>query len=353
MAINPVFTEGYQISAAVATGTASGDPVYMYGVPAVALDKEGQTTSGESTCRRIGVYDLSVKAVDDSGNTVVNVGDDLYFVAADTPKLSKKTSGTFYGKAMETITTYGGTSTIRVMIGIAAEDNLTSKIGTSCEFLSNPVTAKVGGGAASGTATHTNVMSINGINFEYNVKGTQTITGFSQAATGLDVSQDQTADDGTEITRGILANAPDYFTVGTSGAFYAKLRFSLADVSGTDDCAFGFRKAEAYQANIDDFDEMACLNVISGDINIETILNNGATVTTDTTLNWADTETHELEVHVSAAGVVTYKVDGVTPPTVAAYTFDDAEKVIPFFFFLHDTDVCDTVILRKWEVGRA
>jgi len=353
MAINPVFTEGYQISAAVATGTASGDPVYMYGVPAVALDKEGQTTSGESTCRRIGVYDLSVKAVDDSGNTVVNVGDDLYFVAADTPKLSKKTSGTFYGKAMDAIATYGGTSTIRVMIGVAAEDNLTSKIGTSCEFLSNPVTAKVGGGAAGGTAGDTNVMSINGLNFEYHVKGTQTITGFSQAATGLNAVQDVTDNDGTEITRGILANAPDYFTVGTSGAFYVKLRFSIATVAGTDDCAVGFRKAEAYQGAIDDYDEMACLNVINGDINIETILNNGATVTTDTTLNWANAETHELEVHVSAAGVVTYKVDGVTPPTVADYTFDDAEKVIPFFYYLQSATTTATIILRKWEVGRA
>ena len=50
------------------------------------------------------------------------------------------------------------------------------------------------------------------------------------------------------------------------------MKFAIADVSDTDDCAFGFRKVEAYQANIDDYDEMAALNVISGDIKIETIL---------------------------------------------------------------------------------
>lgn len=205
--------------------------------------------------------------------------------------------------------------------------------------------------APTGATGDENLMGFPEGTLEWHVNGTQTILAPALVATGLNVAQDQTANDGIEICPGILASSKAAFVVGTDPAFYAKLKFSLADVSGTDDCAFGFRKVEAYQAAIDNYDEMAALNVITGNINIETILNNAATVTTDTTLNWADTETHTLEVLVSAAGVVTYRVDGITPPTVASFTFDAGEVVTPFFYFLHDTDICDTVILQSFECG--
>ena len=105
-------------------------------------------------------------------------------------------------------------------------------------------------------------------------------------------------------------------------------------MAGTDDCAFGFRKAEAYQTNLDDYDEMAVLNVISGNITIETILNAGSTTSTDTTDNWADAATHELKVMVAADGTVTYAIDGADPTVTAAFSFDAGEVVIPFMFFL-------------------
>jgi hypothetical protein len=219
------------------------------------------------------------------------------------------------------------------------------------EFEVNPVTAKRAGGAATGSTGDVNVMLFPETAFEWHVKGTQTILAPVLTASGLDVAMDQTANDGIEITQGITARSPGCFVVGTDGAFHAKLKLKLADVSGTDDCAFGFRKAEAYQANLDDYDEMACLNVVSGDIKIETVLNNGATTTTDTTNNWADGETHTLEVLVSAAGVVTYKIDGAAPGTTAAFTFDNGEALVPFFYFLHDSDVCDTIELQEWTCG--
>ena len=96
---------------------------------------------------------------------------------------------------------------------------------------------------------------------------------------------------------------------------------------------------------------MAVLNVISGNITIETILNNGDTTSTDTTENWADTASHTLEVYVSAAGVVTYKIDGTTPSTVAAFTFATGEVVVPFFYFLNHTDIAGNVILTHFECG--
>jgi len=219
-------------------------------------------------------------------------------------------------------------------------------------FNSEPVSAaKLGAGAATGTGGDENLMIFSNVTLEYHMLGTQTIVSPSLGTNGLNVGLDQTANDGVEVCAGINANVRGAFVVGTSPAFFAKLKFSIADVSGTDDCAFGFRKVEAYQANIDDYDEMACLNVISGDIYIETILNAGATVSTDTTENWADAAIHTLEVYVSAAGVVTYKIDGNAPATVAAFTFDDAEVVVPFFYFLNDTDLAGDVSLIELEYG--
>ena len=213
--------------------------------------------------------------------------------------------------------------------------------------------AKAGAGAATGTAADINLINVNGLEWCYVILGTQTIVGPTATATGLSISLDQTDDDGIELRPMILANSanPDRFVVGTDPAFYASLKFKIADVSGTDDCIFGFRKLEADQAAVDDYDEMAGLNVISGNITIETILNAGATTSTDTTDNWADAATHTLKVMVSAAGVVTYEIDALPPTATAAFTFDDGEVLVPFLFFLHSSDVAGAVELIELEIG--
>lgn len=208
------------------------------------------------------------------------------------------------------------------------------------------------GTAATGTAGDENIIMLPTTAMEYHILGTQTILAPTVSALGLDLgSMDQTADDGLELNHGVLSSQIPSFTVGADAAFFLRARFSIADVSGTDDCAVGFRKVEANQANIDDYDEMAVLNVISGNITIETILAGAATTATDTTDNWADTETHELRINVSAAGVVTYLIDGVAPTATAAFTFADAENVMPFFFFLQNTDIAGAVPLMVWECG--
>lgn len=219
-------------------------------------------------------------------------------------------------------------------------------------FQQNPVYSNKAGGAATGTAGDENILILPTTAFEYHILGTQTIVAPTITANGLNMgSMDQTANDGLELNHGILSSQIPSFTVGSDDAFFLRARFSIADVSGTDDCAIGFRKVEANQANIDDYADMAVLNVISGDIKIETIVGGAATTTTDTTDNWADTETHELQVNVSAAGVVTYLIDGVAPTTTAAYTFTDGLNVMPFFYFLQDTDIAGAVPLMVWECG--
>ncbi len=59
-------------------------------------------------------WDVSVKAVNDSGNSAIAAGDLIYYTDADTPKLSKKqAAGVLFGIAQEAITS-GSTDTIRV-----------------------------------------------------------------------------------------------------------------------------------------------------------------------------------------------------------------------------------------------
>lgn len=219
------------------------------------------------------------------------------------------------------------------------------------DFKSNGVSSLAAGGAASGTANTLNVIGFERNVFNYVAKGTQTILAPTLTATGLNVAMDQTDNDGMELFGSAIDRSRYAFTIGTSPAFFATLRFKIGDASGTDDCAFGFRKSQAYQANFDDYTDAATLNVISGDINIETILNNAATTTTDTTANWADGETHTLTVLVSGSGVVTYEIDGAAPSTTAAFTFDSGDVVHPFFFFLNATDLVDTLELISFECG--
>jgi len=219
------------------------------------------------------------------------------------------------------------------------------------EFETNPVTAKIAGGAATGTAGDENVMAFEDNIFEYHILGTQTILAPSLAAGGLNIAMDvANADDGVEISQGITARARSAFVIGTD-AFYFKVTFYLTDVTGTDDCAVGFRTAEAYQAAIDDYNNMAVLNVISGNITIETIDDDAGTTTTDTTDDWADLASHTLEVFVNVDGIVTYQIDGVAPTTTAAFTWDDGDTVVPFFYFIHAGDFAEATYLTSWECG--
>lgn len=218
-----------------------------------------------------------------------------------------------------------------------------------------PITAAKAGGATSATAT--NVLYTPNINLEYQPLGLgQTIlapvvVSVSEGVSALNIGMDQTDNEGVELCAGILNSNKMAFEIGESAAFFLRVRFSIEDVSGTDDCAIGFRKAEAYQANIDDYADMAVLNVISGAINIETIAGGAATVTTNTTNAWADGETHQLCVFVSSTGVVTYTIDNAAPTVTASYTFTDGLYVVPFIYFLNSTDLAGQVNILEYECG--
>lgn len=170
-------------------------------------------------------------------------------------------------------------------------------------------------------------------------------------ATSLDIAGDQVENDGTEIVSGVLGASGRPFIVGDDPAFYFCATLAIEDVSGTDDLHMGFREAEPFNAVFDDYTDLASIGSISGNIYIETILGNAATTSTDTTDNWADTESHKLCTFVSNAGVVTYTIDGSAPTTTAAYTLADGLPVIPFIHFIHAADLAGEIDLTLWEVG--
>lgn len=91
----------------------SGDPVVVGQIPGVALT----STDGNGKVRMAtgGVFDVSVKGVDGSGNSAVAIGDRIYYTSGDTPKLGKKTSGVPFGFALEAVAS-AGTDTINVLL---------------------------------------------------------------------------------------------------------------------------------------------------------------------------------------------------------------------------------------------
>lgn len=96
---------------------ASNDPVRFGLLTGVALtdEGEGQNVSTEASVDfGWNVYDLSVKGIDGSGNSAVAKGDAIFYVDADTPKLSKKSAGYFFGFALETVGS-SLTATIKVL----------------------------------------------------------------------------------------------------------------------------------------------------------------------------------------------------------------------------------------------
>lgn len=204
-------------------------------------------------------------------------------------------------------------------------------------FRVSPVCNTVAGAAAATTGA--NLMSMEGRTYLLNQIATQTAVAPLIAATGLDVTGDQTADDGREIDfsgLGALAARAQYAYVVGGRAFYGKLKFSIAVVLGTDICCFGFRKAAAHNADPAAYTDYAVLDVNNGNISVSTNLNSAGESNTDTTDNWADGETHELGVYISAAGVATFTIDGVAPTVTASVTLDTGDVMIPFFEFLHD-----------------
>lgn len=116
MATNRI-QEGDILRLTVASTKVAGDPIVVGNALRGVLITSYSSVDGKAEVEiKKGVYDLSVQAVDDDGNSAVAIGDRLFYAGSATPYLSKKKSGKFFGIALETVTT-GTTSTINVLLG--------------------------------------------------------------------------------------------------------------------------------------------------------------------------------------------------------------------------------------------
>jgi hypothetical protein len=119
MATNRTRADGLHLPVTVSNPASpvSGDPIRFGSLTGIALtdeDEGGNATGQTSVDFAHSVWDVSVKGVDDAGNSAVTAGDKIYYVDADTPKLSKKSSGYLFGIALEAVVS-GATTTIQVL----------------------------------------------------------------------------------------------------------------------------------------------------------------------------------------------------------------------------------------------
>jgi len=220
-------------------------------------------------------------------------------------------------------------------------------------FTENPITTGVGGGASVGTDNAVNVFRVNDETFEIQNNGTQTLLGPVLSADGLVISLDLTDDEGANIDQGITALCKSAVTVGEVAAAL-RIKFKVADVSGLDGCYLGWRKLAARNDDVTAYTDFAVIGPISGAITTMTDLNgSGSEVITDTSDAWTDGEVHTLEVRVSAAGVVSYSIDGVAPTVAPAvdFTFDDGDVIIPFWQHIHATTTPGAITWQEYHVN--
>jgi hypothetical protein len=222
-------------------------------------------------------------------------------------------------------------------------------------FQVNPVTAKVAGGAATGTAGDNNVLFTRNNAYEWFVIGTQTILAPSLDSFGLNLVQDNTAGDGIELCMGVTALSPACFIIGTDAAFFFTCEFKVQDASGVNPLIIGFRKVAAFDATLANYTDFASIGIVGtanpNTIKIQTQIATGGVVTTDTTQTVADGATFRVSVKVSSTGVVTYLVNSAAPTVTAAYTFATALSVIPFVRFTEAADITTQASCDYFEIG--
>ena len=219
-----------------------------------------------------------------------------------------------------------------------------------------------GFGDPTGTAGNQNAFFTGRNTLVWHVLGTQDILVPVFTTDGYyNFGLDQTLADGWELlfggTEGVTTggNVSTHYTVGTHDCFF-RLRFAAEDISGAN-LIVGFRKVEAFQADYEDYDELAGIQTLgasgtaTGAINIVSILNDAATSSTSTGDTTADTTDYEFLVKVDSDGAVTFAIDGAPPSTTATFTFDDGEIIQPFVHFLNTTDVVGELKLQRAEWG--
>ncbi len=210
---------------------------------------------------------------------------------------------------------------------------------------------------AAGAAYSTTADALNYITYGYppirfifttNTTATGTITP-AATAVGLDLNGGAPGDnDEWTATFGSIEGTGGPLIPGTTPAWKACATLKIADVSGSDGCYLEVTSTGLH-ADLSSGDPNYTSYVAIGNVSGAIYVSDNTTGATDTTNTWADAATKALCILGSAAGVVTYTINGSAPVVTDAHTLGDGVPHVMRIQCLNTADVANTVELTSAE----
>ena len=219
----------------------------------------------------------------------------------------------------------------------------------------NPVISKLGGGAAAGTASETDIMDDGKSIFEYfNIVGNTNIGPKLDGSFGLNLAPNAVSTNGVEYNTGTTPQNNFTFLIDTSGnttaAFFLTGQFSVATVAGCT-LELGFRKLSANNVSLSSYSDFAAIGSIAGEFETQTQLATAGVVTTDTTQAAVNATMFQIKVLVDSFGNVTYQINGKTPSISVPYQFQNGITVMPFLRIIQNATTTATASCNYFECG--
>ena len=221
----------------------------------------------------------------------------------------------------------------------------------------NPVIAQVGGAAATGADTETDVWTDGKSIFEqFNIVTNANIGPQLDGSFGLNLAADAVDGDGVEYNTGVTPQNNFTFLIDTTGnttpAFFLKGQFKLSTAIGAT-LLMGFRKLAANNDDFTTYTDFATIGLVAGDFTIETQIATGGVVVTDTTQDAVDATMFQITVLVDSFGNVTYQINGQTPLVLPmnAYQFANGLTVMPFLTIIQNATTTATASCNYFECG--
>ena len=310
-----------------------------------------------------GVMDLDAAGAlsINSSAGVINVGNDAVAQNINIGTGGDRTITIGNAGGANSLVLVGGTSDITVTGTVKEIDaEFLFSSGTDLTITQSPIMQSNAntGAAPTGGAGDVNLMYLqDGCLMEQYCITAQTIIAPRMDATaGLSIGLDLVDDNGAEYNFGARNNAKHAYTIGTSAAFFIEAQIYVADLSGCEPLLLGFRKVQANNADYTlytDFYGIGLNNATSATaVTLASQLNSGGVTLQSSGDAWGgDGTTQTLKVLVSATGVVTATISGVAPSAPLAYTFDNADVVMPYLHFLHDTTTPGVIGLKSLKCG--
>ena len=203
------------------------------------------------------------------------------------------------------------------------------------EFFDSPTLFQGAAGAVptsgAGSAGAQNKMATEYGQLVYHLIGDATIAVPTPANGGLNLDQDLTDTKGAEYTPSLLTACPKEFTVGKSG-ISVLARLTVTDHTDAT-VVIGLRKKAAHAADFNNYTDLAAIGFIGDLVYTWGILNNAATVATNTAVVPTDGASETFEIRVDGTGLVTALYNSVVYPVYSAGTtplvLDAGDILIP------------------------